>query len=168
MRSRAAGLLSCVVLVGCGATQSTGASSDPARLQVEIEELTFGVAGEGVREAVAQSVAARARTQHMDLPPAEVAESVDPDAWPHVTVANETAHGLVVWVSGPCARTIALPPQSQNSVEVCEGSYQVAGQVVNGNFLPLVGTPDTFLNGARYRFSFYVQSNPYQRRVRRR
>ncbi len=157
------------MVFGCGsAPPSTVVTRDPAPLEVTVEEMTFGVETESLREQVAESVATRARAEHMDLAPAEVGESVDPDAWPQVTVVNETSHGLIVWVSGPCARTIALPPQSQNSVEVCEGSYQVAGQVVNGNFLPLVGAPDMLSNGASYRFSFFVQTNPHGRRVRRR
>jgi hypothetical protein len=153
-------LLAC----GCGAPQGEGAREP---LRVTIEEVGFGDGEREVtREAVAESVARRAQAEHTALPAAEVDGAPDPDAWPRVTVANETAHGLVVWVSGPCARTIALPPRSQNEVEVCAGSYQVAGQVAEGNFLPLVGDPEELENGYHYTFTFYVQTNPYVRQRR--
>ena len=110
----------------------------------------------------------RAAGDHLDLPEAVVDGGPDPDAWPRVTVMNDTAHGMVIWMSGACARTIALPPHSQNSVEICEGGYQIAGQITDGNFLPLVGEHDVLENGYQYTFTFYVQVNPYQTRTRRR
>ena len=162
-------VLSSSLLWACGAASGTPGTSSGRPLRVTIEEIGFADAEREVaRQTVAESVAQRVQVEHGELPPADVGGAPDPDAWPQVTVANETEHGLVVWVSGPCARTVALPPQSQNTVEVCEGGYQVAGQVARGNFLPLVGEQEVLENGYHYTFAFFVQSNPYSTRRRRR
>ncbi|MEZ4338790.1 MAG: hypothetical protein R3B82_19405 [Sandaracinaceae bacterium] len=168
---RAAAVTLATLLAACGgASGGARGGSDPSRaLRVTIEEVRFDeLDAEATRERIAESVAARAAGDHLDLPEAVVDGGPDPDAWPRVTVMNDTAHGMVIWMSGACARTIALPPHSQNSVEICEGGYQIAGQITDGNFLPLVGEHDVLENGYQYTFTFYVQVNPYQTRTRRR
>ena len=161
-----------LLIVGaCGGAPGSGESTAGAPLRVTIEEVRFDRAERAAeREAAAEGVRVRASIEHTDLPEAEVDGAPDPDAWPQVTLMNDTAHGMLIWLSGPCARTVALPPHSQNSVEVCEGSYQIAGQISEGHFLPLVGEEDQLGNGYRYTFTFFVQSDPYRpgRRRRRR
>jgi len=173
-RTDPARIIACLLLagVGCGGTPQ-GAEHAPAGppLEVSIQEVRFDQAErEAARESAAESVRVRASLEHMEMPAAEVDGGPDPDAWPQVTLMNDTAHGMLIWLSGPCARTIALPAHSQNSVEVCEGSYQIAGQISEGHFLPLVGEQDQLGNGYHYLFTFYVQSDPYRpgRRRRRR
>ncbi|MCA9609400.1 MAG: hypothetical protein KC619_27555, partial [Myxococcales bacterium] len=155
---------------GCGgAAHPDDTPEPPPPLVVTVEEVRFDAAErETARERIAESVRVREAAEHLDLPDAVVDGAPDPDAWPSITVMNDTAHGMVIWMSGACARTIALPPHSQNSVEICEGGYQIAGQITDGNFLPLVGEHDVLENGYQYTFTFYVQVNPYQTRTRRR
>ncbi len=163
----------CLLTVGagCGGAPGGGSGDGDRPLSVVIEEVRFDRADrEAARASAAESVRARANIDHTELPAAEVDGAPDPDAWPQVTLMNDTAHGMLIWLSGPCARTIALPAHSQNSVEVCEGGYQIAGQISEGHFLPLVGERDQLDNGYRYTFTFFVQADPYRpgRRGRRR
>lgn len=148
--------------IACGAaTPSTGLPP----LEIAIDEVRPGAEQSADADEIRRSVTMRAEVDHSDLPPAVREGEPEPGAWPRVVVQNDTPYGMVVWVSGPCARTLALPAMSQNEAEICAGEYQLAAQLSRENVLPLVGEGASFDDGFRYTFTFYVRGD---RRVRRR
>jgi hypothetical protein len=110
--------------------------------------------------AVAARVAERRAGRHGRLPPLEESGPVAPDAWPRVTVRNDTPHGLVVWFAGACPRTLAVAPRQAADLELCEGRYDVAAQLSSPDFLPFVGEGEEVVDGKRYALTFYVVSQP--------
>ena len=134
-------------------------------LEVAVDEVRPEAEHAADADDIRRSVAMRAEVDHSALPPAVREGEPEPGAWPRVVVQNDTPYGMVVWVSGPCARTLALPAMSQNEAELCAGDYQVAAQLSRDNVLPLVGEGASFDDGFRYTFTFYVRGD---RRVRRR
>ena len=87
------------------------------------------------------------------------------DAWPRVRFVNDTRYGIVVWVSGPCAREVVLPPSGEHEAEVCEGSYEVAAQVDARGIVPLVGESTEFMDGYAYTYTIFVTSGGRRRRA---
>jgi hypothetical protein len=162
VRTRAAGvglaLSASLLVVGCGASRE--AVREDAPLRVSVEEVRPEVADAPARAAIREQVRRRATSDHASLPPPVRDGAPDPQTWPRIVIRNDTPHGLVVWVSGPCARTLALPPQAQNEAELCEGDYQLAAQLAAPSFLPLVGEEARFDDGFRYTFTFYVRHDP--------
>jgi hypothetical protein len=177
-------LLASMVCAACGATPApvvaptiTACGGTPVReelppLVVEIEEVTGEEVDPLVRREirlVGVDVAERRQREHGALPQVERTGEVAPDAWPMVTVKNDTPHGLVVWFAGPCPRTVALLPGAEHAVEFCEGRYDIAAELSADGFLPFVGEGDELQNGYGYRVSFYVIAEPRTRtRIRRR
>jgi len=140
-------------------------------LEVLIEEVPDPGEDELVQveaRLVMAGVARRRQGDHGALP--EIAREAEeqPDAWPKVMVRNDTQHGLVVWFAGPCPRTVALLPQGEHTVELCEGSYDIAAQLSAADFLPFVGEGDELENGYGYALSFYVIAEPRTRVLQRR
>lgn len=160
--------------VGCGGATATGgtgpATRGPRALDVRIEELdseTLEALEHDEARLVAQDVAARRAARHEELPTVERSAGAEADAWPLVTVRNNTPNGLVIWFAGPCARAIALAAQGTQSVELCEGRYDIAAQLASPDFLPFVGNGDEVENGSRYSLTFYVLVQPQTHRRRR-
>ena len=163
--------------VGCGGATATAGgtttANGPRALEVRIEEVdaeTLDALVQDEARLVAEDVAARRAARHESLPAVERSDATnEPDAWPLVTVRNNTPNGLVVWFAGPCARAVALAAQATQSVELCEGRYDIAAQLASPDFAPFVGNGDEVANGSRYSLTFYVLVQPQTlRRVRRR
>ena len=151
-----------------------GGDTEPAAfppLQVSIEEVSDIGDDPLVQHEVrlmAAGVARRRRGEHGALP--EMVASQDDtaaDEWPKVTIRNDTQHGLVVWFAGPCPRTVALAATGEHTVELCEGTYDIAAQLSADDFLPFVGEDEEVENGYGYSLAFYVVAEP-RTRVRRR
>ncbi len=163
------------ISVGCGGAPAVGATSTgPRALDVRIEELDSealdALASDEAR-LVAEDVATRRAGRHAALPAVQRSEDAPAaaDAWPLVTVSNNTPNGLVVWFAGPCARAVALGPHATQAVELCEGRYDIAAQLASPDFLPFVGNGDEVANGSRYSLTFYVLVAPQTHtRLRRR
>lgn len=162
--------------VGCGgATTANGGGTTASGLRaldVRIEEVdsdTLDALDRDEARLVAEDVAARRAARHEALPAVERSDAAgEADAWPLVTVRNNTPNGLVVWFAGPCARAVALAAQATQSVELCEGRYDIAAQLASPDFLPFVGNGDEVENGSRYSLTFYVLVRPQTHvRVRR-
>lgn len=177
-------------LAGCGAAGSSG-SGPP--LEVTIEDLGDGsdrvpsgevledgateeeeIEEEAVEEEteeqrlVRASVRARRQGDHGQLPPIERRDELAAEAWPLVTVVNDTPHRLVVWFAGPCPRTVALEPRGEHAAELCAGLYEIAAELGADDFLPFVGDGDELEDGYGYSLTFYVVAEPGRRRVRQR
>ncbi len=163
--------LGVLLALGCGGAQ-TSETPAAAPLEVTIEEIADESVDPLVErevELVGDDVAERRQREHGALPTVERTPEAEPDAWPMVTVKNDTPHGLVVWFAGPCPRTVALLPGAQHEVEFCEGRYDIAAELSAEGFLPFVGEGDDLENGFGYTVSFYVIAEPRTRtRVRRR
>jgi hypothetical protein len=112
-------------------------------------------------------VTARREGEHGELPPVQQSGEASPDAWPVVLVKNDTPHGLVVWFSGPCPRTVALIPGAEHIAELCEGEYAIAAELAADDYLPFANEGDQLDNGYLYGLSFYIVAEP-RTRVRRR
>ncbi|MAT23834.1 MAG: hypothetical protein CMN29_02530 [Sandaracinus sp.] len=157
---------------GCG-PRSGATTPDPddlPPLRVRLEPLTNEAVDAFARheaELLAETLAARRQAEHGELPPLERAGEAQPDAWPTVTLRNATDHGLVTWFSGPCARTVALAPGGEVTVELCEGTYDLAAELSAEGFLPFVGEGEQVENGVAYEITFYVVRTPDGRRGRR-
>ncbi len=165
-----------VVLAGCGA--AAGAAPRPLPpLEVSVRRLSSDTSAAlddarlDEREArllASEVVGTRRAREHGQLPPLERLGEASDDAWPTVTIRNATDHGLVVWFAGPCARTSALTPHAETTVELCEGTYDLAAELAAPNFVPFVGQGDIVENGYAYEIVFYVLRAPASRTVRRR
>ena len=151
-------------LFGLAATACGGSTPPPEALppvEVQIEEVQSS-AGDGYNAAEAQLlsegvIASRRAGAHGSLPPLEQVDGTyEPDAWPTVKVQNGTPHGLVVWFSGPCPRTVALAPNGEIDAEFCEGTYDVAAELSAPNFHPFVGEGDVLEAGHAYSVRFFV------------
>lgn len=182
--STRASVLTCIatfVSIGCGAPAQNISTASPSGadgrsttpLEVHFERL--GVEDdideellEAARDRVMEDVRQRQQQRHGRLPPVSRSEAQSPDAWPVVSVRNDTPYGLVVWFAGPCPRTMALPPHGELTDDLCEGNYDVAAELASEDFLPFVGEGNQVDSGYQYTLTFYVVSNPRVRRVRAR
>ncbi len=152
------------VLVACGAAPPP---PPPEPLIVTIEEVTdvgdHPLAAEE-SQLMSDRVATRRQGEHGALPAVEQQEgAASPDAWPLVGIKNDTPHGLVVWFSGPCPRTVALIPGAEQVAELCEGTYDIAAELAADDFLPFANEGDELENGYLYGLSFYVVAEPQTR-----
>lgn len=157
-----------VMLVGCGGAEVSSRPTGALRpLRVEIEEVTADsdTLAREESELVARDVAARRAGEHGSLPPVERSGEGEGTAWPGVTVRNDTPHGLVVWFAGPCARTLALPSHTDQTVELCAGRYDIAAQLAAPGYTPFVGSGDELEDGSTYRLTFYVVIAPQTRTI---
>jgi hypothetical protein len=152
-------------LVGsCGG--SPPSTSPPEPLIVTIEEITETEQDALDREEariLSDRVSERRAGEHGALPPVEQSGEASPDAWPVVLVKNDTPHGLVVWFSGPCPRTVALLPGAEHIAEFCEGNYEIAAELAADDYLPFVNEGDALDNGYLYGLSFYIVAEPRNR-----
>jgi len=164
--------LTTLASAACGGAQSTDEAASPEPLIVTIEEVTETEPGD---DPLAQEearllnarVVSRRQGEHGELPTVQQTGEASPDAWPVVAVKNDTPHGLVVWFSGPCPRTLALVPGAEHIAELCEGEYAIAAELAADDYLPFVNEGDQLDNGYLYGLSFYIVAEP-RNRVRRR
>jgi hypothetical protein len=153
----------------CGGTTSPTPAVVPLDVTIEPFDPTDSTdtRNDDVRRANAAEYQARQQGRHGALPPLERREpDTSPDAWPSVTIVNDTPHALVVWFAGPCARTVGLGPSAEHRVEVCEGTYEIAAELSSDDYLPFVGQGDDLESGYAYSLTFYVVAEPTQRRRR--
>jgi hypothetical protein len=156
-------LLLTAVLSGCGGVP-VRAELQPLDVRVEVVAPQVDPLGATEAELVALRVRARRSGAHAALPGAVQGSGLEPDAWPRVRFVNDTRYGIVVWVSGPCAREVVLPPSGEHEAEVCEGSYEVAAQVDARGIVPLVGESTEFMDGHAYTYTIFVTSGGRRRR----
>ena len=159
-----------VCSAGCGASVAAPATvEEPRPLLVTLERLGVASTEEPAldpaieteaRESVAARVRQRKAQSHGALPPVNREEAATPDSWPGVIVQNDTPHGLVVWFSGACPRTIALAPGAHFDGEVCEGTYDIAAELSSDDYLPFVGEENELEPGYSYSLTFYVVAAP--------
>ncbi|MBW2465150.1 MAG: hypothetical protein JRH11_26105 [Deltaproteobacteria bacterium] len=158
------------VLVALVALGACGGAPPPPPLEpliVTIEEITdvgdHPLAAEE-SQLMSDRVATRRQGEHGALPAVEQQEgAASPDDWPLVGIRNDTPHGLVVWFSGPCPRTVALIPGTDQVTELCEGTYDIAAELAADDFLPFANEGDQLDNGFLYGLSFYVVVEPQTR-----
>ena len=172
--------VACVLALatGCGAQVAPPATAEtPRPLMVTLERMGVSQAEESslepsieveARESVAAGVRQRAAQNHGALPPVNREEAATPDSWPGIIVQNDTPHGLVVWFSGACPRTVALAPGAHFDGEVCEGTYDIAAELSSDDYLPFVGEENILEPGYSYSLTFYVVAAPRTRVIRRR
>ncbi len=168
MRVRLFGLLAGSFLCACG---SAPPPPPPEPLVVTIDEISEdGDDPLDQEEArlMSDRVTARREGEHGALPPVQQSGEASPDAWPVVLVKNDTPHGLVVWFSGPCPRTVALIPGAEHIAELCEGEYDIAAELAADDYLPFANEGDALDNGYMYGLSFYIVAEPRTRTRRRR
>lgn len=157
--------------LGAGDVRTTSRPNAPP-LSLELERLdTVDPVDreflERARSQIEADVRLRRQRRHGSLPAVQRSEARSPASWPEVSVRNDTPHALVVWFSGPCPRTLALPPRGRLTDELCEGDYDVAAELASDDFLPFVGESNQVDSGFRYTLTFYVVAAP-TRRVRHR
>lgn len=161
------GVLLVTASFGCGSAPPVRSESGDPPLEVTIERVRATTEDESLRASEAEIIAADVRRrregEHGRLPPVERAGEAQPDAWPTVSIRNDTPHNLLVWFAGPCPRTLALAPQGEHVAELCEGRYDIAAQLSAPDFLPFVGEGDELENGNAYRLTFYVVAQPSTR-----
>lgn len=155
--------------------ESTGSEDTEATLPLQMRVSPLGIVDpldqellEAARDRVLADVRARQSGQHGELPPVARSEALTPDAWPVISVRNDTPHGLVVWLAGPCPRTLALPPRGEAADQLCEGEYDIAAELASDNYLPFVGESNSVESGYRYTLTFYVVAAPRRHRLRTR
>jgi Carboxypeptidase regulatory-like domain len=94
--------------------------------------------------------------QAFPLPEPAISNSVGSSSNASWSFENKTPYILVVLLSGPVEKRIALPAGSKQTLDIPSGKYKVAARLLAPDFPPLFGVQE-YVSGHDYKSDFVIQ-----------
>lgn len=79
---------------------------------------------------------------------------------PVTEIRNVTPFRLTLWFAGSCSHQTEVKPASSTTVVFCPGTYHIAAEVEERDYLPLVRENQEFKAGMRYILQVVVKQRP--------
>jgi hypothetical protein len=79
---------------------------------------------------------------------------------PVTEIRNVTPFKLTLWFAGTCSHQTEVKPASSTTVVFCPGTYHIAAEVEEKEYLPLVRENQEFKAGMRYILQVVVKQRP--------
>lgn len=92
---------------------------------------------------------------HSQMPPAQRSALSGSGGRTTMSVNNSTRYNLSVYFDGPVSKSLNIPPNQSQTVDLAAGDFHVAGRVDAVDVLPFYGE-ETYGNSMQYAVTFYI------------
>lgn len=97
--------------------------------------------------------------EHGALPPAAPV-SAGGLGDPVTEIRNDTQFELTIWFAGKCPQEVKVPSRTSKMIAFCPGTYHIATEVEDKDYLPLIRENQEFKAGTGYLIQVVVKRRP--------